>query len=109
MHGQRKNGGYAEPEKSQEGVSLLCNSCRAQRLLAVMTANMPAGRHTHPNSGDKHQRSALVWAVTIIGQREACVISELPSNSERCMIEFKCFCVLYLKQRGKNRVSHLSF
>lgn len=92
---------WAESEKSQD-VSLLCNFCRPKRLMAVMPANVPAGRRA--KTPLLRRQTSKACPLTGRAQREVCMISELPPNRERCTLNLKCF-VLYLKRKGKNHLS----
>lgn len=96
-----KDDRWAESEKSQD-VSLLCSFCRSKRLMAVMPANVPAGRRAQTPL--LRRQISKACPLTQRTQREVCMISELPPNRERCTLKLKCF-VLYLKRKGKNRLS----
>lgn len=81
---------------------LSCAICRPKRLMAVMPANVPAGRQAEtPCLGDKHQRPALLQ------EEHTWKCAWFPSslqtkNAARLSSSVLCF---NLKHKGKNRLS----
>ena len=70
--------------------------------MAVMPANVPAGRRAQTPL--LRRQTSKACPLTGRAQREVCLISELPPNGGRCTLKLKGF-ALYLKRKGKNRLS----